>query len=241
MCTVTIFPTKNDGFVLTSNRDEAPNRVSISPEIYTMGSTKLLYPKDEVSGGTWIGVSETNRLVCVLNGGYKKHERRPDYRKSRGLVAKDFLIAERIEHTIATYDFKDIEPFTIIIADWNFALKFFELVWDGHLAHFTELPLEPKIWSSATLYSEVMKQEREHWFQTFMAENKLNKDAALTFHKTAGSGNTDYGVIMDRGQVKTTSITQVEFQNNAVMMRYENLLKNNIFYQTLQLKDVVNG
>ena len=75
MCTVTIFPLENNDFVLTTNRDEAPDRNSLEPSFYTFQGAKLLFPKDEQSGGTWVGVSEKKRVVCVLNGGFEYRER----------------------------------------------------------------------------------------------------------------------------------------------------------------------
>ena len=203
MCTVTIVPLKNNDFVLTSNRDEAPNRTSVAPEFYQVDGTKLLYPKDELAGGTWIGISEKNRVVCVLNGAFERHERKPNYRLSRGVVAKDFMIADTIVETIETYNFENIEPFTIVLADWNTNLKFYELVWDGESKHFSELPLKPKIWSSSTLYNPNMRQERLQWFEDFKSENELDSKTLSNFHKTAGQGNNDYGVIMNRGFVKS--------------------------------------
>jgi hypothetical protein len=226
MCTVTIVPKGNNDFILTSNRDEAPNRVSRVPEFYELDGVKVLFPMDEQSGGTWIGVSETKRLVCVLNGGFVRHQQKPFYRKSRGVVAKDLLVCDTIKNSIETYDFFDIEPFTMIIADWNIGLSFFELVWDGNQVHFNTLPLEHKVWSSSTLYTASMKLERANWFDSFKSENELNGESLLQFHKTAGTGNLDYGVIMDRGFVKTTSITQVEKFDDLVNMYFENLQKN---------------
>lgn len=223
MCTVTIIPQGNKNFVLTSNRDESPNRVSLSPDVYTINNTRMLFPKDELSGGTWVGVSDKNRLVCVLNGGFLFHERKASYRMSRGLVANDFLNADNIDAIVKTYDFQDIEPFTMVIADWNEKLRFFELVWDGHQSYFKELPLEPKIWSSSTLYSQVMKQVRQDWFEIFKSEHELNANSMLNFHKNAGKDNDDYGVVMDRGFVKTTSITQVKKCNDSLEMHYMNL------------------
>ena len=163
MCTVTIIPKDNNDFVLTTNRDEAPERVSLVPDFYTIDDTKLLFPKDKM-GGTWIGISEKNRVVCVLNGGFVKHERQSGYRMSRGIVANDFMISNDIVATIKTYNLEGVEPFTIVIADWNTRLKFYELVWDGKNKHFIELPIESRIWSSSTLYSEGMQKERQLWF-----------------------------------------------------------------------------
>ncbi|WP_147676123.1 NRDE family protein [Algibacter pacificus] len=241
MCTVTIFPTSNNDFVLTSNRDEAPNRISMEPDFYTIKNTNLLFPKDKVGGGTWIGISEKNRIICVLNGGREKHIRKNKYRLSRGVVAKDFLITDHIETCIEHYNFDDIEPFTIVISDWNSELKFYELVWDGSQKQFTKLPLEPKIWSSSTLYNQTMRTERLQWFETYKKENKLTSESILNFHKTAGANNDDFGVIMNRGFVKTTSITQVEKVNNNVNMRYESLHNQQITSKTLKTPQIVNG
>lgn len=240
MCTVTIIPKNNTDFILTSNRDEAPNRTSLAPEFYVIDDTKLLFPKDKLSGGTWIGISEQNRVVCVLNGGFKRHERKANYRISRGVVAKDFMISKKITNTIKTYNFEDVEPFTMVIADWNSSLKFYELVWDGRKKHFTELPLEAKVWSSTTLYNKTMRNERLQWFEDFKFENKLNAKTILKFHKTAGKNNNDYGVIMNRGFVKTTSISQIEKQADTLEMRYENLQNNSVSTKTFNFPQIVN-
>ena len=222
MCTVTIIPIGNSDFVLTTNRDEAPDRNSLDPDFYTINHTKLLFPKDKM-GGTWIGVSEKNRVVCVLNGGFVKHERLPNYRKSRGVVANDLMVSNNIIKTVEDYNLDNIEPFTIVIADWNNGLKFYELVWDGKYKHFTPLPFDSRIWSSSTLYTESMQRERQQWFENFEAIFDLNADSLLGFHKKTDLENMDYGVIMNRGFVKTTSVTQVEKIGNTVSMRYENL------------------
>lgn len=239
MCTVTIFPINNTDFVLTSNRDEAPDRVSLVPDFYSINNTKVLFPKDK-KGGTWIGVSEKNRVVCVLNGGFVKHERQSSYRKSRGIVANDFMISENIVTTIESYNFENIEPFTIIIADWNKGLKFYELVWDGKYQHFMELPLESRIWSSSTLYNEGMQRERQQWFENFETVYDLNASSLLEFHKIEDVENKEYGLIMDRGLVKTTSVTQIEKQGNILSMHYENLDNKIVTSKMFNLPEVVN-
>ena len=77
MCTVTVIPKINSelGFILTSNRDEAADREALPPEFYMEKEIKMLYPKDKLAGGTWIGISEKNRLICLLNGEFKPHVR----------------------------------------------------------------------------------------------------------------------------------------------------------------------
>jgi len=240
MCTVTIIPKGNNDFVLTSNRDEAPDRVSLAPDFYTIENTKLLFPKDK-KGGTWIGISEKKRVVCVLNGGFVKHERQPNYRKSRGIVANDFMVSDNIVKTVEGYNLNDIEPFTIVIVDWNSSLKFYELVWDGKYKHFTILPFDSRIWSSSTLYTGGMQRERQQWFENFESVSDLNADSLLGFHKQTDVENMDYGVIMNRGFVKTTSVTQVKKCNNSISMCYENLEDNIVTTKVFNLPEVVNG
>jgi hypothetical protein len=223
MCTVTLIPKGTNNFVLTSNRDEAPNRHALSPGFYNIENTKLLFPKDEVAGGSWIGVSEKQRVLCVLNGGFEKHERNAAYRLSRGVVMKDLLVCTNLEQTIKAYDLEGVEPFTLVIVEWNSSMEFKELVWDGKKKHFSNLPLEPKIWSSSSLYNSSMKKERLQWFTDFKQEHELASRSIMEFHKTAGKGNEDYGVVMDRFFVKTTSITQIIKTKDIINMCFENL------------------
>lgn len=241
MCTVTIVPKGKSDFILTSNRDEAPNRVSIAPEFYTIDATEVLFPKDELSGGTWIGISEKKRVICVLNGGFEIHQRKPSYRLSRGVVAKQLMVANAIIETVNSYNFEAIEPFTIVIADWNTNLKFFELVWDGEQKHFTELPLAAKIWSSSTLYNATMRAERQQWFEDFKVKNTLDAQALMNFHKTAGAGNEDYGVIMNRGFVKTTSVTQIEKSAAITKIQHDNFAKGELTSKSFKFPQPVNG
>jgi hypothetical protein len=235
MCTVTILPLGANDFVLTTNRDESPERATLAPDFYKVDETTLLYPKDKLSGGTWVGVSERNRLVCVLNGGFGYHRRKASYRISRGIVANDLLVSMELSITVDEYNLTDIEPFTMVIVDWNNGLKFMELVWDGDQKHFRELSSAAHIWSSSTLYSEDMKTERHQWFKDFESAHKLSPESLLEFHLTAGKDNKDYGVIMDRGFVKTTSITQVKKMGEHVSMWFNNLQDNDISTQKLKL------
>jgi len=144
MCTVTFIPKSNNDFILTSNRDEAPGRETFPPEIYEENGVKLLYPKDAVAGGTWIGVSEKKRTVTLMNGGFVAHEHKPFYRMSRGVVVKDLLKTENLKAEIKNYNFAEIEPFTAILVEWSDDVRLFQLVWDGLDYHFSEEPLVRK-------------------------------------------------------------------------------------------------
>lgn len=147
---------------------------------------------------------------------------------SRGIIVTDLLTSQNAVSAIETYDFKDIEPFTIVMVEWNEELRLYELVWDGVISHFSEKPLAPYIWSSSPLYSEALKKKRERWFSEFIFNNLQPSEAdLLEFHKTAGDGNLESDIVMDRGFVKTKSITQFSKFESACL-RYEDLQTNQI-------------
>ncbi|QHI38518.1 hypothetical protein IMCC3317_39110 [Kordia antarctica] len=225
MCTVSFIYKGNEEFVITSNRDESPMRETYKPNFYNTLDTKMIFPKDAVEGGTWIGTSDKKRVVCLLNGGFEMQAHLPKYRHSRGIVVKDFLASTDITKTVTNYNLDLIEPFTIVIVDWNTTVQLFELIWDGTQKHFQKLPLKPRIWSSSTLYTEKMKEMRRNWFTAFQQEETLNATSILNFHKTAGINDPNVDVIMNRGFVQTISITQVEKIAKNVTMNYYDLVK----------------
>lgn len=225
MCTITFIPKSDQDFILTSNRDEAPGRDTIPPALYEEDSVALLYPKDAVAGGTWIGASERKRVVSLMNGGFVPHIRKPFYGKSRGVVVKDFLKAENLKHLLKDYDFMEIEPFTAIIIEWGKKLQLLKIVWDGAQLHQSEEPLLPQIWSSSPLYPDELKSKRETWFLDFL--NKTPHPSTtemLVFHKTAGDGNLNNDLVMNRGFVRTKSITQIFKTGDGIEMDYEDLV-----------------
>ncbi|MEM7086539.1 MAG: NRDE family protein [Bacteroidota bacterium] len=229
MCTVTFVPQSKMSFVLTSNRDEAPSRHTLPPEVYASNGAQLLFPKDQLAGGTWIGASDKNRLICLLNGGFVAHERAESYRLSRGVIVTDLLSKPDANSAIEHYNLNGVEPFTLILVDWASELHLFELVWDGRQKHFSKKPWIPHIWSSSLLYTSEVKKKRASWFSQFLSKSATpSKDELLDFHKTAGDGNDKTDLIMDRGFVKTKSISQFLKNDNDICFRYEDLQNEQI-------------
>ena len=227
MCTVTYLPLENKGFILTSNRDESPMRKTIPPRSYNEEGVEIVYPKDELAGGTWIGLSDKKRLVCLLNGGFEKHKRDSSYRMSRGVVVKNILSVENPVTYINEFDFSNIEPFTIVLVDWNDDLETYELVWDGAQKHFQQLGQEPKIWSSSTLYTAEIKEERKVWFQEWLEGHKnFDQESILTFHQSTEKGTEGTALRMTRPYVETVSISSVKKSENQLSFQYFDLKEN---------------
>lgn len=240
MCTVTLIQKSNNEFILTSNRDESPKRLPFQPKEYEFNGVKMMFPKDKIAGGTWIGVSEHNRLICLLNGGFKNHKHNPPYRKSRGLVVKELLSASDIISEIETYNFDNIEPFTIVLVDFETKILSYELVWTGENISFKKLSKQPHIWSSSTLYKSEMKEQRQQWFNDFILDNKLTSETIMKFHNSK-SKNKDFGFIMNRDIVKTTSITQIEKVGDAIHFNYKSLAQNTVTNLTIKTKQSIHG
>lgn len=224
MCTVTFLPLANTNFILTSNRDEQPQRETLTPKKYEEDGIALYYPKDKLAGGTWIGTSSKNRLVCVLNGAFIKHKRKESYKKSRGVIAKEILKASDFKGYIKTLELEEIEPFTMVIIDWNNnKLNLFELVWDEYQQHFAKLKNEPKIWSSSTLYSTKIKELRKIWFENYVEKNDFSTDSILDFHHSE-IGDKEQAIFMKRPYLETVSITSVKKEDAKIEMLYEDVI-----------------
>ena len=227
MCVVTYLPAAEGSFILTSNRDESTRRpAAIPPRRYLIEEQLVAFPKDAQAGGTWI--ASTGRLtLCLLNGAFQKHKHRPPYRRSRGLVVLDAFSFDSPHAFANSYDFSDIEPFTLVMVERKEGSgTLHELRWDGIKAHFQCLPADkPRIWSSVTLYIDEVVREREGWFQAWLAAPHRDLAAELFgFHTSAGKGDPENDLLMDRGELKTVSVTQIRAQAQTLDILYRDFL-----------------
>lgn len=235
MCTISLVPIKNRQkcFVLTSNRDEAVERETLPPDIEKIGDSTLIMPRDKKAGGTWIGGSTQKRVVCLMNGEFKPHERKMPYRLSRGVIVKDLLAAEDGISAIENYNLDEVEAFTLIMAEWKSELEFFEVVWDEKRKHIRNLESKPYIWSSSPLYSEEIKKRREEWFGEIQGD--LNPEKILDFHHNAGIGDKQQDLIINRGFLKTQSISQIIVKPSEINFWYKDLDTSAITEKKLEL------
>ena len=224
MCTVSFLPTGGNNFILTSNRDEKDSReIAHPPQKFVHHHIRVVYPQDPRARGTWIAASENGFTLCLLNGGFMYHKSKPPYRKSRGVVLLDFYKFCNVNQFVVNYDFKGIEPFTLIIIEYKSALKLYELRWDGKQIHLSFKDHKTThIWSSVTLYTKEIIAEREQWFENWKKEQAggYNAESIMQFHKTGGKGDKENDVLMRREGTFTVSVTQVIKQEKEVVMNY---------------------
>lgn len=226
MCTVTYIPQPGGHFVLTSNRDENAARSPQSLDYEMIGEAKLVFPRDTGAGGTWIAASDSNRVVCLLNGAFVKHKHQPPYKRSRGTMVLDFFRFATAADFFDQYDFEGMEPFTFLIVDDG---QPWELRWDEQQTHVRRLnPQGRYLWSSATLYPGEVGETRQQWFRDWLdGRIDFSPAAILDFHQTGGKDDDWNGFIMNReGRVQTVSITQIVKSEVGISLVYNDLLRS---------------
>lgn len=226
MCTVTYIPTSG-GVMLTSSRDEHINRApALPPANYPAGCRSLIYPKDAQAGGTWIARRDDNSAAVLLNGGFENHNRRPHYRKSRGLVMLDVFAADEPCDYFRDVVLEDIEPFTLILLTGGILLQ---CTWDGENRHISDLDArKAHMWSSATLYGRDLRGKREILLQKWLSlAGEPVQETVLGFHL---GKNLRYETSQSRiyADMRTVSVTSLQLMANGnTSIRYHDLRLSN--------------
>lgn len=229
MCTVTFLPLGLAGFILTANRDEQHSRPpALPPRRHLAGGMPLVFPKDTQAGGTWIATSGSV-TVCLLNGAFEAHQPKPPYRRSRGLMVLDFFGYGSWQAFAEHYDFKGIEPFTMLVVNHHEQRGLAELrhTEAGKLHIATHDASQPRIWSSATLYGPAVCRERERWFAAWLAvRQSYQPEEILHFHRFGGTGDQGNDLFMHRDTVSTVSISSVMHQAGETKFWYRDLKRD---------------
>jgi hypothetical protein len=241
MCTLTFLPLPEDGFLLTSNRDESPLRMRAHhPEIKIIENRSVIYPMDGKAGGTWIGVANDRRTVCLLNGAFERHAMGSSYRLSRGIVVLDSFKYPDFADFVADYDFEGIEPFTYVdFLPTGGKILIREMRWDGNEVKTADFDAgKPQIWSSAQLYRPEIIKRREEWFGQWINEHpNYSLEDIRAFHRFGGEGDIYNDIRMNRdNMVKTVSTTAIENNRKAVSMVYDDLLDGSVDRKSIDVE-----
>lgn len=141
MCTLTlawrVFP--DAPVVVAANRDEATDRPSTAPAVREPADTsgpRVLAPRDERAGGTWIGVNDAGVFAGITN---RWTEGELAAERSRGLLVGDALAAptaaeaaNTVRDSVEEFEY---DGFNLVVADDAHAIL---LEWDGErsVTHF---------------------------------------------------------------------------------------------------------
>ncbi|MFC6940151.1 NRDE family protein [Salinirubellus sp. GCM10025818] len=112
---------------VVANRDELYARESRSPAVES-SEIRIVAPRDEEAGGTWVGYNEDGVTVAITNRWIES----PDGERSRGLLVRDALHHRSAEDAARFVERELVEreygPFHLLIADADAALL---LAWNG--------------------------------------------------------------------------------------------------------------
>jgi len=237
MCTVSFVPLPDTRFILTSNRDETIQRgLASSPQQLNRHGIEIICPVDPLASGSWIGISEKGRIICLLNGAFKRHQHKPPYRMSRVLVVLDALTFSSVEEFASQYDLAGIEPFTMVLLQADNHPVLHELRWDGNEKYFKKLDEHAfHLWSSPTLYSEILKEEKEKAFRNDLDQlSEVNVTSLLNIH--SHFLYEDWVKAPERVEVVATlSITSVEKNNGSLKMHYRDLVRKELPLTSLEI------
>jgi hypothetical protein len=211
MCTVTFIPTPSICYI-TSNRDESPGRQATGLiSKHNTDWNAIHFPLDELSGGSWITLSDSGRVVCLLNGAFVAFMPEPPYRLSRGQVVLDLATTNDPISFFHDYALEGVAPFTILVYEHA---RLHQWIWDGHQKFLEELPSDqPQIWSSVTLYPPDVRAWRKSLFEKWINSSPpIDRESIISFHQMA-NGDADNDFVMNRNDiVKTLSITSVSLK-----------------------------
>ncbi len=205
---------------------------ALEPKNYLINNKKITFPKDNKAGGTWYAIDEFSNVLVLLNGAEEKHVLKDNYRKSRGLIVLDLISCNSPFQAWKTIDLENIEPFTIVLFENQ---KLYQLRWNEIEKNNKELDAnESYIWSSSTLYSKEIREQREQWFHTFLdTKPMVNEEELFHFHRYTEVENTEHGLIINRNNsLKTLSITQSIIEKNKVIINYSDLVAKQDFSNT---------
>lgn len=233
MCTVS-FVCSNDKIIITSNRDEKTIRPSaIPPKNYILNGKNIIYPKDSKAGGTWYVVDENGTVLVLLNGADQKHQVQSNYRKSRGQIVLEMISSVSPKKFWKEIDLEKIEPFTIVLFQDKLL---FQLRWNGIEKSTVNLETDKNyVWSSSTLYSKEIREQRESWFYAFLDANllEITEEKMLHFHRYTEADNNEHGLVINRNnEMKTLSITQSVIEKNKMMIHHLDLIEDKEYSKT---------
>ena len=232
MCTVS-FVCTNDKVIITSNRDEKIIRPSaIPPKNYTRNGKNIIYPKDSKAGGTWYAVDENGTILVLLNGADEKHEVKLPYRKSRGQIVLEMISSVSPKEFWEEIDLDNIEPFTLVLFQEK---RLFQLRWNEIEKSTINLDIGKNyVWSSSTLYSKEIREQRSSWFYTFLDKNpEITEEKMLHFHQYTERDNKEHGLVINRNnEMKTLSITQSVIEKNKVVIHHLDLITDKEYSKT---------
>ncbi len=114
--------------VVGANRDEYLDRPAEPPTLRALGERRIVAPRDQRAGGTWLGLNDRGVFAALTNRPVASPDRTL---RSRGLLVEDALRAESAKQAAEAHlslPADAYNPFNLVVCD---GLDAFVVVYDG--------------------------------------------------------------------------------------------------------------
>jgi hypothetical protein len=233
MCTISSIASGNK-MIFTFNRDEDPGRNATEYMAKKQLPNKTIYfPKDPLSGGSWMVADNRGNVAMLFNGALQKYEKTGNYKQSRGILLLETGSEENMLDAFTKKDLEGIEPFSILLYENR---KLYRLIWNGNEKNCSLLPKNQNhIFSSATIYTQAVRQLRETWLEQYAKQNRLHEASMFHFHKNMQPQDMENGLVINRSnRLQTISITQAVISDSNTIINQEDLINNQLHQSTIE-------
>jgi hypothetical protein len=212
VCTVTVVP-RRSGFRIVCNRDEQRSRpLAESPAAHRIGDVAAIWPRDPLSGGTWIGANAAGLAIAVLNRRDRgtSHLRRP-LALSRGTIIPLLLGLDNLDLAVseaARLRASAFEPFRMLIVQ----RKRLAVVRNSQSRIIVRRGLleRPVIFTSSSLGDHLVREPRQALFTQLVLHARSPLLGQARFHRHQWPDRPEISVCMSRQDAVTVSRTVID-------------------------------
>jgi hypothetical protein len=220
MCTLSVVASRDGQSVrLLMNRDERRLRPLASPPaVHAVGDGLAIWPRDPVSDGTWIAVTDAGVALAIMNvDGHRTGAGGP----SRGTLVPILASCRSIDQLRDAWSSLDTSAF----APFRLVVLTRDTIAIGH-AHERTLrvtglgPEQPRLIASSSLGDAEVEPLRKALFSALL-RTEIDPQAAQTrLHRHAWPDRRHLSVMMSRESACTVSQTEVALTVGAVSLGY---------------------
>lgn len=204
-----------DGYHLFFNRDERKTRQRESgPSLVRENGVQLIAPRDADHGGTWLAVNEQGVTYALLNH-YDLSAQRPAPKNptSRGVLPIRLGSGSSLEEM----DLHAFRPFHLVRVAPSQSTRHW--IWNGASLTDSILSEDDRPLTTSSFDSGRAIELRRQAFRE-LGETP-STEALAAFHRSGSVHGSPYGVLMQRDDAQTMSITHIEVRSDKVLVDYE--------------------
>jgi len=206
---------------LVSNRDEEHTRPAAeAPQAHHDRAPAMVFPRDPVGGGTWIGANDRGLIATLLNGN-PPFDHRPPQPRSRGELVRSLLSCSDLddcERALASVDWARYPACRLVVSAAEGARSWW---WDSRELASEQHPADAWLFfTSSGLGDELVAVPRRALWDEWFTPGEHPFVRQDLFHRHRWPERGELSVNMQRADARTVSCTTVSVEDSAVTMAY---------------------